>query len=437
MLKRLRLRNFKSFVDETVEFGPFTFVIGGNGAGKSNLFDALRFLRSIGEGRSVRDAIEGHALPSSFAPSVAGIRGGGGSVVHFASDSSTFSLELVIAEGAAEIVYYVEVDAQKHRVVNEELSASSHPDVYVFSTRPETGSLHHDPDSPVLTARFHKNSRGLNPRRDFSPSEFILSQFASRRAESKINEDVAELVRSQLVSITPLELQPDVLRSYSPLGRFDLGEHGENFAAVVWKLQKTAKDAVGFVQVGEDDSDLEYDEDAVGRRDAVVAWLGQVTPRAITSLRTVEAPTGEVIVAVVEDPFDRVITAPSLSDGTLRFAALAIVTVGQDGARTLVVEELENGINPSRIALLVQMIEQTVGADDQVQVIASTHSPSVLEYSSASTAESAVVIGWDDEAASSHVMQLRDLPGLSQAMETQSLGSLQAEGWLQSAAAAR
>ena len=83
------------------------------------------------------------------------------------------------------------------------------------------------------------------------------------------------------------------------------------------------------------------------------------------------------------------------------------------------------------------MIEQTVGADDQVQVIASTHSPSVLEYSSASTAESAVVIGWDDEAASSHVMPLRDLPGLSQAMETQSLGSLQAEGWLQSAAAAR
>ncbi len=62
VLTTLCLRNFKSFGDVSVPFGPFTLIYGSNGVGKSNLLDALRFLLAIGQGgRSVRDAIEGHA----------------------------------------------------------------------------------------------------------------------------------------------------------------------------------------------------------------------------------------------------------------------------------------------------------------------------------------------------------------------------------------
>lgn len=435
MITRLRLRNFKSFVDEEVAFGPFTFVIGGNGAGKSNLFDALRFLKSIGEGRSVRDAIEGHALPGSFSPTVAGIRGGSSAVTHFEGRSPSFSLEVHIEVDGNHVRYFVEVDSQRHRVMNEELVATEHPDVYVFSTQPETGPLHQSDDSPVIVARFHKRSRGLNPKREFSPSEFILSQFTSRRAESRTNEDVAELVRSQLASIFPLELQPEVLRQYSPLGRFEMGEHGENFAAAVWKLNEDAETLTAVVGGGSNEPfKLIADSAAQNRRDAVLAWLSQVTPRPIVELGTANSPTNEVIVSVREEPFEQVITAPSLSDGTLRFAALALATIGQEGRRTLLIEEIENGINPSRIALLVRMIEQTVAAQEEVQVIASTHSPAVLDYALADTADNAVVVGWDDELKSSRARRLGELPGLHEALKTQSLGDLQEEGWLQLAA---
>jgi len=44
MIIRIKVKGFKNLVDVDVRFGPFTCVAGVNGVGKSNLFDAIRFL---------------------------------------------------------------------------------------------------------------------------------------------------------------------------------------------------------------------------------------------------------------------------------------------------------------------------------------------------------------------------------------------------------
>jgi recombinational DNA repair ATPase RecF len=44
MLTRLKVDGFKNLVGADVRFGPFTCIAGANGVGKSNLFDAIRFL---------------------------------------------------------------------------------------------------------------------------------------------------------------------------------------------------------------------------------------------------------------------------------------------------------------------------------------------------------------------------------------------------------
>lgn len=49
MLTRLRVKGFKSLDDVTVDFGPFTCIAGANGAGKSNLFDAIVFLCDLAD----------------------------------------------------------------------------------------------------------------------------------------------------------------------------------------------------------------------------------------------------------------------------------------------------------------------------------------------------------------------------------------------------
>jgi DNA repair ATPase RecN len=44
MLTRLKVSGFKNFVDIDVRFGAFTCIAGANRVGKSNRFDAIKFL---------------------------------------------------------------------------------------------------------------------------------------------------------------------------------------------------------------------------------------------------------------------------------------------------------------------------------------------------------------------------------------------------------
>ncbi|MGZ8371488.1 MAG: AAA family ATPase, partial [Rhodoplanes sp.] len=47
MLIRIEIDGFKSFKDLKLDLQPFTVVAGPNASGKSNLFDALRFLSQL------------------------------------------------------------------------------------------------------------------------------------------------------------------------------------------------------------------------------------------------------------------------------------------------------------------------------------------------------------------------------------------------------
>jgi len=425
MLTQVVVKNFKSFRDARIPLGRLTIVLGSNGAGKSNLFDALRFLRFVGMGTSIRDAIEGHASATQLELVVSGIRGGARAITHMGSDSNVFTVGVEINDERTKdrISYVLSVDAISYKVMSEELVSQKHPGQYVFSTHPDPNPLVQDLDAPVIQARFYKNTRGPNPKRDFSAYETILSQFKGRRSESILNEEVADLVRNELAAIRPLELRPEVLRQYSPLGRSELGEHGENLAAVAWLLETRATS-----------SDEDMRGDAPARLEAIRSWLSELAPHPIERITVQLSPTSDAILALKEEPFPEPLTARSLSDGTLRFAALTFAVFGTEGRQTLVVEELENGIHPARLALLVRMLETAVSQDVRVQVIASSHAPGVLQYASEEVARRCVVIGWDAEEEASRAIVLGDLPEFDRTLAEFGLGELQAEGWFQAAA---
>src|SRR5437868_10245717 len=46
MIKRIRIQNFRSLVDVTVDLDPLTILIGRSGTGKSNFIESIRFLRN-------------------------------------------------------------------------------------------------------------------------------------------------------------------------------------------------------------------------------------------------------------------------------------------------------------------------------------------------------------------------------------------------------
>jgi hypothetical protein len=78
--------------------------------------------------------------------------------------------------------------------------------------------------------------------------------------------------------------------------------------------------------------------------------------------------------------------ARALSDGTLRFLALAIVPLSPESQEVICVEEPENGIHPERIPAMLRLLRDIatdpscpIGPDNPLrQVIINTHSPSVV-----------------------------------------------------------
>jgi predicted ATPase len=82
---------------------------------------------------------------------------------------------------------------------------------------------------------------------------------------------------------------------------------------------------------------------------------------------------------------DKWLYARSLSDGTLRYIALALMLVDSQDRGVLCLEEPENGIHPSRIPNLVNLlydyavdVDEPVGEDNPLrQVVVNSHSPEV------------------------------------------------------------
>ena len=58
MLKRIRIKGYKSFHDVEVRLSPLAVMFGPNAAGKSNLLDALQLLAKLGTSRTVKEAFE-------------------------------------------------------------------------------------------------------------------------------------------------------------------------------------------------------------------------------------------------------------------------------------------------------------------------------------------------------------------------------------------
>jgi hypothetical protein len=78
--------------------------------------------------------------------------------------------------------------------------------------------------------------------------------------------------------------------------------------------------------------------------------------------------------------------ARALSDGTLRFLALAVLELDPEAPAMLCLEEPENGIHPDRIPAMLRLLQDIATDPDELadetnplrQVIVNTHSPSVV-----------------------------------------------------------
>ncbi|WP_437898034.1 AAA family ATPase [Sorangium sp. So ce124] len=401
MLTSITLENFKSFRKAAIPLGPFTLLVGTNASGKSNLRDAFRFLHGVGRGYSLAEIL-GEKYGEGGELQWKGLRGGTKEVVFGGGAEFSIGAELNEIENQYHIKYRISVATglsnAAPRVIREALYGSTDMD---FDSHPaENAPTQRDNDRLLV-----RLARG-GEESTLSSSPAISSPAIAQVRDPRYVRRQAKRTLHTLRSMRFLDLSPDAARLPSLPGRQVLGDRGENLSSVLQAISQDPK-----------------------RRDTLLEWIRALTPLDVMDLEFPQDFAGRVLVHLVEQGGRR-ISAYSASDGTLRFLAILAALLDTDSAHFYFFEEIENGIHPTRLHLLVQLIEQQCRTRD-VQVIATTHSPQLLGFLSPESRESALLIYRLRGADESSVRKVVDLPDLNRVLETQDLARLHASGWLE------
>ena len=328
-LKRVVLNNYKSIKECSVKLGPLTFLLGQNGAGKSNFLDALRLVAE-----SLNTSLE-HALRE---------RGGINEVRRRSAGHPThfgIRLEWQLPD-ETEGVYAFRVGALKKgafEIQQEECRIFQHGRVGESSYKVEDGELRASSFDVGPTASSDRlylvAASGLAP---FRPLYDALSHMGF------------------------YNLNPDEIRELQPPDAgVVLKRDGSNLASVLSVMAKENPEAYG----------------------RIVAFLSKVVPgiQAIDVKHVGRKETLEFrqIVGATQAPWR--FMAENMSDGTLR--ALGVLTAlfqSSNGQRKKVpfvgIEEPEVAVHPGAAGVLRDGLR---AASKFTQIAVTSHSPDLLD----------------------------------------------------------
>ncbi len=414
MLTRLKVNGFKNLVDVDIHFGPFTCIAGANGVGKSNLFDAIHFLSALANSsfieaaQSVRDE-QGRA---------SGVR----SLFHrIGSNYDTemsFEAEMIVPpEGVDDlgqtakatstflrysVVLAYRIDETLTSLGSMELLKEELTHIRGGDASSNLAFLPSDAiawrTSAVRSKRYERSfiltegsgaDRRIRLRQGSKGEDTPVGRTLSRRAANlprtvlsttnATENPTALLARREMESWRLLQLEPSSLRkpdSFTSPTR--VGTDGSHLAATMYRLARAHNNGQ-FSNSGTD-----YEESPIFY--SIATRLSEL----IADVRRIHIDRDErreLLTLAMTGLDGTTHPAQSLSDGTLRFLALAVLELDPTEQGVLCLEEPENGIHPARIPAILQLLqdiatdlEEAVGPDNPLrQVIVNTHSPTVVQ----------------------------------------------------------
>lgn len=393
MLTRLRVKGFKNLVDVDVRFDQFTCVAGPNGAGKSNLFDAITFLgdlasmpimkaasRARGTNGRISDFqslffkdAKGEFLPMLFVAEMIVPSTVTDDFDRLAKPTATFleyTLELRLSTthsdpSPADPIY---IEQEGLKAINsseaaKHLGFSKSPTwikKHIFGPGNKrtpfiSTEISGNPSQPAIKLYSDQTERG-------GPPFLVPARKSPQTIVSGVNSSThptALAARSELRSWRLLQLEPSALRRFDNFGDDPhITSTGEHLPGALMRLDN-------YAEVSERLSNLLPDTVAV-------------------SVDADEKRQVKTLLLTMKDK--QTYTASSLSDGTLRFLALAVLALDPEFGGLLCMEEPENGIHPSRIPQMLSLVrslsentdEATAAASPIRQIIINTHSPLVV-----------------------------------------------------------
>ena len=425
MITSLQLTNFKNFANEKLRVGPFTVIVGANASGKSNIRDAFRILHGIGRGYTLAEIIGGK-YGAGGQPEWAPVRGGADEIVRFGRPAFRLRIGMKSIHppakdgGRSRIhqggIYSIEVSRDDvrpgiFRVTREELEVGWET---IFTSHPGGNDpVNAQDDDTRLILRMGKTARQrkYGDRIYVRPDQPALTQIGEHRRVVKWLKDDAAAVADILANMRFLDLVPDRMRQAAFPGQIVLGDGGENLPTVLREICTDPK-----------------------RKEILAEWTRELTPMDVRDFKfPTDLTTGRVQLAFREKS-DRIVSAYAASDGTLRFLAMLAALLGKNPARLYVFEEIDNGIHPSRMRLLLDLIEGQTAKKD-IRVVTTTHSPDLLSMVGDDTFENTSVVCRRQDTENAVIRRVAELPRSKKLRRSQGLGPLHVSGWMEDAIA--
>lgn len=325
-LKAFRVKNFKAVRDsKTIMFAPLTVFIGNNGSGKSSIIEGLETLQSI-----VMQGLDGAMEPWK----------GMEHIVHKdamrTGDSSGRPLLL-----SSPLYFYLKASDYKARLkIN---AGEGFNDIFIE---------HEEYYSQGVEAIRDKTGK-VKYEKGTAPLKRVVREFDSD------DSMIGFMEYKKISSWQFLTLVPQFMVSPKPQRRavteIRLEKDGSNLAEYLLHIKK--KDIAAFDGILEA---LQY----------VLPYADDLQPSITSELER------NVYLQMVEGDFK--LPGWLLSTGTLRFVAIIALLRNPEPPPLIVIEEIENGLDPRTINLLVEELRNAVQAG-RTQVIITTHSPYLLD----------------------------------------------------------
>lgn len=341
MLKRLKIRGFKSLQDVSIDFPQMVVLFGPNASGKSNLLDAVQALSRIGTERTLADAladpIRGYPIEAfSFPP--------GGLTNLLSSRSAAFSLEADLGRKKDSFRYRVGVEISPGSgalsVVDEYLTALAKD-----GTPKGTAAIE------LLEGSLRVRRRGEGGKPNYEPLGQNYAMLSDPRRSRPLYPAI-EAVRSELSDWRTYYLDPRVaMRAARPPSDVrDIGVLGGEIAPFLYRLR--AEHGKHF--------------------DAVKRTLRSIVPSVEDLSVDLDRRRGNLDLLVRQGGVDY--SSRIVSEGTLRVLALCAIAVNPWGGSCLAFEEPENGVHPRRLELIAQLL-LSLALEQGRQLVVTTHSP--------------------------------------------------------------
>jgi len=415
MLNAITLSNFKSYREARLPLAPLTVLIGANASGKSNAIEAMRLLNWLAQGQKLTN------LPYALQNGNRVVRGRVEDLAYQQTESFSLGCETGLGKWNRLSMALTRREDGLH-LSAETLTDTSGTNLPLYELIHPSGGR--GTDVSVAYNNFAQTSR-KKPRITCSDQQAIFTQltspatFASRHEMSKgVIPVIAGVFERWLASMLFLDPEPARMRDYSFPSDQRLHGNGANLSGILHKLWGAEAEA--------------GQEPFRTQRSEILDFIRSLPEQDVSELSFLQEPRGGVLVQLTETfgGERRNYDASLLSDGTLRVLAIAAAMLWAEKDSLVVIEEIDNGVHPSRARHLLDRI-RSIAERRKLRVLLSTHNPALLDALPDSAIPEVVFCYRDPANGSSRLVRLEDVPDYPELIAQGSLGHLTTSGALE------